>query len=180
MEQLKAFIKYVLSFFKKDWEIRDYPIRFRIQKNVSDNSRYAYQIINWWTVVGVGSNKEAAYESLKVSFQDHIKAQGYKPRPGTKQEIEFASTQILDENYDILEHFIINILGFTKDAPLFISDGSSLWDFSTGEPEEDYINYLKKIKKIYGLNLEGKNVDKISDIILLIKEKWGGTVPNSE
>jgi len=167
MVQIKALIKFILSFFKNNWEINDYPIRLRLQKNAPDNSKYFYQIINWWTVTGLGATKEEAFNNLITAFNDQVMNKGYKPRPGKEQKIKFVSTSIIDENYELVEHFLKTIIGFKEDSPVFISDESSLWDFTF---KNDINKYYDKIKNVYKIDLKEKNIDKIADIILIIKK----------
>ena len=174
MEKVKAKLKYFLSFLKSDWTIKDYPLRLKTQENVPVELKYVYQIINWWTVTGIGKDKDEAYRKLNESFELLVAAKSFKPRPGVTQKMEFASTQIVDKYSDLLDHFIENILGFKKDDPVFISDESSLWDFPISD-EEEFQSYLSKIEKTYNFVIEDKNVDKISDIIQLIAENRGDT-----
>lgn len=161
----KIIIKYILSFLKNDWEVTDYPLRYRIQKNLNEKFKWSIQIINWWTLGGLGRTKKDALDDLKNNFIEQVKQKGYKPRPGTNVPIEFASTESIDKNYNLLEGFLEKILGFKKESPVFISDLSSLWDFTADDTLE---KYFKKIKIIYNKdvrNIEDGNISKILEAI---------------
>jgi hypothetical protein len=165
LNQIKAFIKYVLSFFKRDWTLYDYPLRFRIQKGVCEESRWSIQIINWWVMNGLGPTKSIALRELKEMFEIHVQAEGYKPRPGIKVPIEFAKTDEVRKNYGLLIDFIEKILGFSREDPVFISDKATLWNFSTDDNLEEY---YKKIEEVYGEDVRGikdANIAKILDQI---------------
>lgn len=57
--QLRAGVKYLLSITRSDWQLADYPVRFR-HFNVSDTGgrlkqvSWSCQIINWWQMDGFG------------------------------------------------------------------------------------------------------------------------------
>jgi len=172
MNKLKIIYKYIFSFFKKDWQISDYPLQMKIQKDVPEESKYYYSILNWFAVIGLGPSEEKAFEHLNTNFNNIVEMQGFKPRPGKYQPIKIAATDIVSDHYELLEHFIINVLGFAKGDPVFISDRSSLRDFS--EDEEDYKKYLEKIEFTYNLKLEVIENYKISDLLLKINKDWEG------
>ena len=66
MGQLKAFFKWIQSFFRSQWEITDYPVRFREQKEAGDpGAQWSAQIINWWSMTGLGETKEEAHKNLE-------------------------------------------------------------------------------------------------------------------
>jgi hypothetical protein len=78
---------YLRSFTKSDWQIPDYPLRFRRQGlNPQDYGRlklpaWSVQVINWWQLDGLGDTKEEAYLDLKANFE-RLKAEGGElPRP---------------------------------------------------------------------------------------------------
>lgn len=165
MNQIKAFSKYIISFFKKDWTIYDYPLRFKIQENVNEEYKWCIQVINWWTLTGLGSTKSVALEKLEKYFEIQVKAKGYKPRPGVNVPIEFVKTESVGRNYELLEDFIERILGFSKGDPVFISDETSLLDFSADDSLE---KYYRKIEEVYGKDvreIKDANISKILDEI---------------
>lgn len=162
---IKIFIKFLLSFLKKEWNINDYPLRYRKQNNADENSRWHVQIINWWVISGLGNTKQAAKKDLGKNYEAAIKGKGYKPRPGTEVPLEFASAESVDDNYELLEDFIEKILGFKKDSPVFISDLSSLYDFSMSDPVEKYFQRIEDVYKLDLRHIEDGNIARIMEAI---------------
>jgi hypothetical protein len=119
-EQIYAGRMCLLSFSKSDWQLKDYPVRFRHQP--ANNPEWIAQIINWH-VFGFGSTKEAAYADLQENFAK-IKT---RHRPGTRVPIQFASTKGIEAHEAIARDFFRKILSRNIDA-CFISDSSSLYD----------------------------------------------------
>jgi len=156
---IKAGIKYLLSFRKNDWQLSDYPIRFRHFKPSKDDlspSRFklipcSFQIINWWQMDGLGETKEEAYADLEAKF-NKLKEEGRAlPRPGTGLPIEFAATEQVSCYDDIAEDFFRRVL--EKDyRDCWISDESSLWDFH-GEESNEHLH--KKIWEAYRVDVSG-------------------------
>jgi len=85
-----------------------------------------------------------------------------KGRLKGKKVIEFASSKIVDKYYDIQEEFICKVLVFWKDDPVFISDLSSLYDFTD---DNNISLYSKRIKQIYNIDILKLKINIISDII---------------
>lgn len=161
MDKIKAGWKFFLSYLRKDWIIEDYPLRYKTQKNFSENNKYCVQIINWWVLCGLGKTKAEAFQSLKDRFQAHVKVNGFAPRPGTKVPIKFASSQMVDQYYDITHDFLQKILGFSNTGGIFVSDESSLYDFLIAGNLD---NYFKKIKDTYQVDVSAVKDGKISSI----------------
>ena len=166
MNYIKILIKYISSFFKNDWQIYDYPLRYKSQKNLNNNFEWLVQVINWWTLCGLGKTKEGAIKDLRKNFKEQVKHRGYKPRPGIKVSIEYASAENIDENITLLEDFLEKVLGFSKNSPVFISDLSSLYDFSFDGNLEKYFD---KIEKVYNKNVRHIKDGNISKILKAIK-----------
>jgi hypothetical protein len=91
---LNALSKWLLSFTKAKWELEDYPLEIRMQrvdpKHVTV-PKYAAQIVNWWTLTGLGETEDEARESLRNALAEQAKKRQL-PRPGTKVPIQFASS----------------------------------------------------------------------------------------
>jgi len=162
MNKLKSFVKYLLSFFKETWEIDDYPLKLRLQENVPNAARYCYQVINWWVMVGLGETPEKAKENLKESFNNWVQKNGYKPRPGKKVPLQFATSKKLQGFGGTLDDFKERILGFKKGDPVFISDQSTLFDFTAGQSIK---TYTEKIRNIYSIDISDIKDGNISKII---------------
>ena len=164
MSKFNVIVKWIASFLKSDWEINDYPLLYRMQGgNDSDQSGWQVQIVNWWQMCGVGQTKEEALSNLSEGFA-LVKSERKLPRPGTGLPIEFASSEGLEQNWDIVCQLISEVLGFSPDQ-VFVSDQSSLWDFTEGE---DIASYQGKIEEIFGVDvsdIESGNLVEISKSI---------------
>jgi len=170
--QLKAAIKYLLSFAKSDWQVSDYPIRFRYQKPDPSNLPpgrlkpvpWVAQIINWWQMSGHGQTKEEAYADLEESFNKLKERSEHLPRPGTGLPIEFASNVEISTYEDVALDFFDKVLDMDY-RECWISDESSLWDFHTEESNE-HLNQI--ILETYGVDvsdIENGNLVKIFERI---------------
>jgi len=152
--------KYLLSFTKSDWQLSDYPLRFRRQKLNPDEDygrlklpAWNVQVINWWQLGGLGETKEEAYLDLKANFEK-LKAEGAElPRPGTGLPIEFAISDEVESHTVLAANFFEKILAMDY-RDCFITDESSLWDFHT-EESNDHLN--RKIQEVYGVDVS--NID---------------------
>jgi len=144
--QIKAAIKYLLSFAKSDWKASDYPVRFRYQdpeKSERSPGRlqpipWVAQIINWWQMSGHGQTKQEAYGDLEKAIE-RLKESGKSlPRPGTGLPIEFASNIEISGYENIAQEFFHKVLDLDY-RECWVSDESSLWDFHS-EETNDHLN----------------------------------------
>jgi hypothetical protein len=155
MLKLRAFIKYIFSFFQRSWNLSDYPIRikkFRIDPTAPGRFKqapWAAQIINWWQMGGHGDTRQAALENLRTVFLKR-KADGKPfPRPGTGLPPEFASTEEISKYDEFAKEFFPRVLGLNYED-CFISDETSLWDFHN----DDSNAFLEqKIGLLYGVDI---------------------------
>ena len=133
-----AAYKWVLSFRKSDWELKDYPVGIakRTPDPAQDSSRFALQpyrayIINW-TVVGLGNTPEEAKAKLAHAFAS-IKAEGQVlTRPGRTRPIMLAPQEKVSKDEALSEDFIQKVLGLDC---AWISDESSPLGISRGANE---------------------------------------------
>jgi len=81
---IRSYYKYLLSFSKNDWELEDYPIRYK-EQDIEDPSEplWTAQIIKWWNITGVGESKNEAFENLRSNLNAVKKFRSDLPRPGT-------------------------------------------------------------------------------------------------
>jgi len=153
---VEAGIKYLLSFTKSDWQLSDYPLRFRRQKLKPDEDygrlklpAWNVQVINWWQLGGLGDTKEQAYLDLKANFEK-LKAEGtVLPRPGAGLPIEFAVSEKVESHTILAADFFEKILGMDY-RDCFITDESGLWDFHM-EESNDHLH--RKIREVYGVDV---------------------------
>jgi hypothetical protein len=167
VSHVKAVRKYLLSFTKSDWQLSDYPLRFRRQKHDPGECygrlklpAWSVQVINWWQLGGSGDTKEEAYLGLKATFEK-LKAEGaVLPRPGTGLPIVLAPSDEVANHTIIAADFFEKILGIDY-RNCFISNESSLWDFHM-EESNDHLN--RKIQDVYGVDISDVDNAKLVKI----------------
>ena len=158
-EKLRAAAAFLKSFFKRDWELDDYPVRVRHQ--VADEHHldlgpdyklvpWDAQIINWWQMNGGGETRQEAYADLKRNFLEFKAAGKSLPRPGTGLPIEFPSTAIVEGLHEIMADFEAKILETYGIGEVVITDNSSLHDFAPNPSVQDSID---RIREVYGIDV---------------------------
>ena len=153
MEKFRAAWKYALSFLKKDWSINDYPIRIQEQAADLDGERlprYSAQVINWWTLSGLGDTPEEALLDLERSLANFKHHNGYLHRPGKHVPIEFASADGIEAHAETAERFLTEVLDFSPEDPVFISDQSSLLDF---EGLREGVDLAERVQEVFGVDV---------------------------
>jgi hypothetical protein len=168
---MRSIIKYILSFRKRDWGLGDYPITVRNQEAVplKDASLrivpWIVQIPYWIRMVGYGDTRGEAYADLARKFNEY-KGMGNKlPRPGTKVPLEVAPRVNISPFDHIAPGFFESILGMDY-KNILITDGSSLWDFHWGEPEEMF----DKVRNAYGVDISDIDDGNLAHIFKRIDE----------
>jgi hypothetical protein len=154
--KLLARWKYLLSFRKSDWELEDYPVIVRKQRDTSvswgDEVRwtspaYLARVVNWTALDGSGNTRAEAIADLHERFKNACEGRSAKPRPGTDVPIEFASQERIDARKELVQEFVRDVLG-TEWA--LLTDESSLWHFTLGQSLEEYYT---KIMILFGVNV---------------------------
>jgi hypothetical protein len=168
--QLHAFWKLCLSYRKRDWELSDYPVLFRTQitgpASAYDSPRFKLHrhvasIVNWH-ITGCGDSRMEALQKLSSTFaavKTKKKETGKPlPRPGTHVPIEFAPQDRINAHSVLSDDFIHRVLQLES---AWISDESSLWDFS-GDKTND--TYYARIKEIYGVDVSDIKSARLCEI----------------
>ena len=159
MNQLKALTKYLMSFFKRDWDVEDYPLRFFRQKGESTHESvprhpmpWRVHIINWWLMRGFGASRDQALEDLRGNFKRYKERHGLLHRPGTNVpiEIEFEARTRVAVHEDLAMEFFPRVLGMEYGTILYLSDVSSLRDFGERTSVQDFQN---RIWQVYGVDV---------------------------
>lgn len=84
LNNLIKIYKYLLSFLKSKWELRDYPIVFNDKRNEGKNLMnskrfelipYKVSILGWFAMQGHGNNKEEAFGDLEKNLMNSKKRQ---------------------------------------------------------------------------------------------------------
>jgi hypothetical protein len=157
------------SFVRRDWTIESYPLRVRHFDHSGYTSpdrlrpvEWSVQVLRWTAMQGHGESREAAMSNLIENFARYRLKDEPLPRPGSYKAIEFASSEKLESYREVEEDFVRHILDVEW---AFLSDESSLWDFSM---EETLAEFYERITKRYGVdvsNIEGANLVAIFDRI---------------
>jgi hypothetical protein len=111
---------------------------------------------------GHGESREAAMANLQEKFASYKLNGEPLPRPGSYKPIEFASSEKLTAYSELEDDFVRHILDVEW---AFLSDESSLWDFSV---DETLAELYERIRKRYGVDvsdIEGANLVAIFDRI---------------
>jgi len=90
-------------------------------------------------------------------------------RPGTGLPIEFASTARVDADPGLLAEFIVKVLGFRLDDPVFISDESTIGDFGD---DERIAEIRGNIRQHFGLTVDEPEPVFIADVLERIRKQY--------
>lgn len=153
MDQIRAFIKYLFSFFKNNWQFEDYPLETwsNLEANQSE-IKFGAKFTNWQTLIAHGNSNSEAVENLRKSFNEYSQ-KNKLPRPGSKVSFELATSSKIDLYEEIAIDFFDKIIGINY-FDCFISDYSTLFDFGLDDEET-----IEKIKIVY-------KIEPDSDLIL--------------
>lgn len=167
MDSIQAGLKWIKSFFKSEWTLEDYPVRYKKWSDDPDDpQRWDARIINWWALAGVGGSKSEAYEDLRESFAAAREEFEGLPRPGTGVFPEFASDDELRRYWGVTSRIVSEVLGFDPDS-IFISDGTSLWDFTD---DEGVVTYQAQIQKLFGKDISHIEDGNLAEIAKFISD----------
>ncbi len=166
-DQVKAGFARLLSYMKSDWTLKDYPVRYdQYSDDPDDPQRWCARVINWWGLVGIGATKAEAHEDLCDSFAAAMEEREALPRPGTDVPIEFASDDELRRYWGVTSRIVSEVLGFDPQG-IFISDGTSLWDFAD---EQGVAEYQKQIEALFGQDITHIESGNLAEIARFISE----------
>ena len=171
-QRIRAFLSYLLSFRRPagSWQFEDYPVCVRRQQPGGtgvDYPAYRAQIINWWTLPGLGDTPAAAKNYLRESFELYQQSEETLPRPGCRVPIQFAESSIVDADPEIYRKFIVDVLGFDLADPVFISDQSSLLDF---EGVNGGIDLFKRTQEVFGVDVSDITDSNLASIFRRIQD----------
>lgn len=149
-----ALVKYLASFFKREWTIDDYPVRiWQYDANTPSfgpikPGAWQAQIHHWWLMNGIGSTRDEAIAALNEAFNEYKRKYGTVPRPGTRAG-GLASTAEIDQYSIIAYDFFQKILEMDYDN-CFVSDESSLWEFPN---TSDKVRVFELIEQTYHVDV---------------------------
>jgi hypothetical protein len=147
--------KWTLSFLKTNWQLSDYPIRFRhVEVPASSSSRFqpvpwVAQVVGWWQMSGHGQTRAEAHAELITRFDQYRSSGKNLPRPGSRVPLEFAPTDRVRALEHVARDFMSRVLGYDFDQCL-VTDESSLWDFHC---EESNAGVYNTIALLYGIDI---------------------------
>jgi hypothetical protein len=163
--QFQARWKFCLSFIKREWELRDYPVSIREQELDPTHSgtrlkqrRYLAFIVNWG-LGGAGDTQTEALRELETVFETAKRNRPLMPRPGARVPVEFATRERVSAHPELAEDFIRRILQLEW---AWISDESSLWDFHRDETNNAL---CAKIEAVYGVDVSDIKSANLSEIL---------------
>lgn len=165
-------VKYIASFLKKDWELSDYPVRFRERRD-SDHvnsdrippPRWVATIYRWPGPAGTGNTKDEAYSELERHFLKIKENPEPLYRPGTARPLVFASSDRVDQVPELRDDFVRKILDCEW---AFMSDEASLWDFHS---ELDNEAMFLRTGEVYGVDVSYIPGAIIADILQQIMDE---------
>lgn len=128
-------LKFLLSFRRKTWTLRDYPIRFSFTPEDAVPPRPDLIRVPWsasvygWFQVGTGDTKTEALAQLQQSFDAYLESGKPLPRPGTVAPFFFdrCAADEIEKYRHLWDEFLDHICDV--EAVFFLSDSSSLSDF---------------------------------------------------
>ena len=157
--------KWMTSFFKKDWQVQDYPLYYREQNtSIPEIPRWEVHIIKWWQMSGLGNTKDEAIADLEKSLTQY-KIDQPLPRPGSHQETLFASSEKIEEYWPIANLIVSEILGHNTEE-MVITDQTSLHHLTD---KAEYKVCLQDIKDAFGVDvshIESGNLVEVCECVI--------------
>jgi hypothetical protein len=175
--QARALWAFLVSMFKGEWTLDDYPIRIlfqptaeRLHKSRLKPLPWTASVINWPGMAGSANSRLGALEELRKNFDRFKTTKPNLPRPGTKVPIEFAARERVGQHSELANDFIKRVLDIEW---AWISDESSLWDFHGDETNKSLTD---KIQRVYGIDVSDISSGNLADIFDRIRD-YGGISP---
>ncbi len=163
MNKLISFYKYILSFTKRTWHLKDYPVYFTNQLTTSETP----DVLPWvarisnWHLTGLGQSKESAFADLQTKFENYRNGNALS-RPGTKVPLQFSDTGKIDAFGDFAYEFVEETYGV---MPFFMSDLTSMSDFGTPEELEEMHAAILKLYSFNSREYESRPLWELLDAI---------------
>ena len=167
MDNFQAALKWIKSFFRSEWTLEDYPLKYeKWSDDPDDSQRWSVRVIKWWALAGVGASRAMAFEDLRESFAAAREEFEVLPRPGTDVLIEFAPDDELRRYWGVTSRIVSEVLGLDPDG-IFISDETSLWDFANAE---GVVKYQAQILELFGENISHIEDGNLAEIAKFISD----------
>lgn len=171
---IHVFIKYLLSFRKKEWDFEDYPVR-TIKQNSNNKElpfnlegfervNWTARVKNWWMLFGSGDTKQEAVNDLRTRFEEYRQSGKPLPRPGVMVPIEIPEPLNLANHKPLAEDFFRRIIKMELDD-CYITDGSSLWDFLLPKSNAELFRDIMLAYRVDVSDIEDGNLKQIFERI---------------
>jgi len=149
-------IKRLNSYFKRDWNLDDYPIKVYLNESAGEeNVKFGARILNWPMMTGHGETEDKALDKLRENF-DQFKNTKKLPRPGTTVPLVFAPTKHIEQYEDLAVKFFEKILRLNY-FDGFYSDGSyielSFIDFSRQRLDEIRREIIERTREEFKVDI---------------------------
>lgn len=163
LDPLRTFAKYLLSFRRRHWTVRDYPLRVRRQQGVPESSRWHAQVVGWWVMSGLGPTRHDAIADLERRLAERRARVGSLPRPGTSVPLEFASTARVQRDPELLRRLLTEVLRFDDPDAVWVSDESSLDDFCADAAATAALR--ERVRAAFGVDVSDVEDDRLATIL---------------
>ena len=170
--EVRALLRWCLSFSKKTWTIDDYPLYFCVQypdpASIFNTPRFTFhrymaEVVHW-NLTGFGDSKSEAFFDLQKRFQDRLAEGDMLPRPGKIVPVKFTDQSRINAHPMLVDDFIQRVLELEE---VWISDESSLWDFHCDDTNE---RLIKKVYEVYGVKVDDIQSARLCEIFDRIAE----------
>lgn len=167
--------KLILSFFKKEYTIHDYPLRVsRSHISGKPEQDWVVQVINWPLMIAVGDTLEQAMLHLQESMSGYRNLHGALPRPGTSVPIPHDFDPFF-ELEPLIEDFEEKVLELPEEEIIALSPESTLHELAVTKPVDYYVH---RILDVYDVDVRGvKNLNML-EIFRKINAESGWDDPN--
>jgi len=157
-EYLQIAWKWSASFLRRNWRLEHYPVRVRRNETAESSQAWFAQILHWPGPVGIGPTPAAARLDLAAVLETIRRERAAMPRPGSRVPVEFASSDRLDTDPELYEHFREHVLGFEW---VLMTDGTALSDFGD---EARVTALVARVKEVYGVDVSDISPPLVADI----------------
>jgi hypothetical protein len=163
--------KRALSYRKRQWEFEDYPVVVRRQsfdrvpEDAEHESRYWARVLGWLIDQTAPTEPEAVAKLRdRYAMRKQLRIEEGKPipRPGTRVPITFASQERVNADEDLAHDFIRRVLQLEW---AFISDESTLWDFTVDNSIKEFQDRIFLIYGVSVYDVEDGNLGSILERI---------------
>ena len=167
-------LKYILSFFKANWTLDDYPVRLRFADKPDlpfgpglKPTPWIAHIEGWWLLSGGGDTREEAMADLRHRFEKYRAQHSRLPRPGARVPIPWVPSDRISKLQPLADEFLQRVFG-RKTSQSFISNESTLHHFTFGHPVESIV---QRIREEFGVEVSDIEHLNMAAILERIAEK---------